>query len=484
MELSAYLRILRRNWIMVVAFTILGLAAATAYTLSIKPTYTAQTKLFVATQSSGTVGDLQQGNAFIQARVQSYVEAATTPAVLEPAAESLGKPVGELVGKVTASAGANTVIISIVATDTSAVQAASIAQAVGESLIEVIDELEKPTNGTGSSPVRLSVVTPAAPPAQPSAPNNRLNIALGGAIGLALGAGLALLRNVLDTKVRGEADLQRVTDAPILGGIAFDGDATKKPLLTQAPPQGTRAESFRQIRTNLQFAHVSHGSKAVLVTSSLPGEGKSTTAINLAIAVAQAGQSVALVDADLRRSRVGDYLGLDKNAGLTTALLGKADVSELLQHWGQDELYVLTAGQTPHNPSELLGTEAMKNLILHLEQDFDAVIIDAPPLLPVTDAAVLAQHVGGVVLMVGSSRVKLPDLEKSLNSLDMVEADVLGVVLNFLPVKGPDAYAYSYYSYEAEQPKTKRGNKKTSDRKKPRSSQIDSAQPPHDHAVR
>ncbi|MEA3550249.1 polysaccharide biosynthesis tyrosine autokinase [Pseudarthrobacter sp. C1] len=484
MELSTYLRILRRNWIMVVAFTVLGLVAATAYTLSIKPTYTAQTKLFLATQSSGSVGDLQQGNTFIQARVQSYVEAAMTPAVLEPAAESLGKPVGELVGKVTASAGPNTVIISIVATDSSAVQAAAIAQAVGESLIEVIDELEKPTNGTGSSPVRLSVVTPASPPAEPSAPNNRLNIALGGAIGLALGTGLALLRNVLDTKVRGETDLQRVTDAPVLGGIAFDADATKKPLLTQAPSQGTRAESFRQIRTNLQFAHVSHGSKAVLVTSSLPGEGKSTTAINLAIAVAQGGQSVALVDADLRRSRVGEYLGLEKNAGLTTALLGKADLSELLQHWGQDELYVLTAGQTPHNPSELLGTEAMKNLILRLEQDFDAVIIDAPPLLPVTDAAVLAQHVGGVVLMVGSSRVKLPDLEKSLNALDMVDADVLGVVLNFLPVKGPDAYAYSYYSYETDQPKAKKGKKKPADRRKPRPSAFDSVEPPHDHAAR
>ncbi|WP_171027103.1 polysaccharide biosynthesis tyrosine autokinase [Pseudarthrobacter sp. NamB4] len=485
MELSTYLRILRRNWIMVVAFTVLGLIGATVFTLSIKPTYTAQTKLFLATQSSGTVGDLQQGNAFIQARVQSYVEAAMTPAVLEPAAESLGQPVGELVGKVTASAGPNTVIISIVATDSSAVQAAAIAQAVGESLIEVIDELEKPTNGTGSSPVRLSVVTPASPPDAPSAPNNRLNIALGGAIGLVLGVGLALLRHRLDTKVRGEGDLQRITDAPILGGIAFDGDAAKKPLLTQAPPQGTRAESFRQLRTNLQFAHVSHGSKAVLVTSSLPGEGKSTTATNLAIALAQAGQSVVLVDADLRRSRVGDYLGLEKNAGLTTALLGEADLNDLLQHWGQDELYVLTAGPTPHNPSELLGTEAMKQLILRLEQDFDAVIINAPPLLPVTDAAVLAQHVGGVVLMVGSSRVKLPDVEKSLNSLDMVNADVLGVVLNFLPVKGPDAYAYSYYSYEATPPpRSKRGNKNASAGKKQQAPVPDPVQPAHHHAAK
>lgn len=460
MELRDYLRILRRNWMPVVACTLLGLIVAAATTFSQKPTYTAETKLFVATQSSGTVGDLQQGNTFIQARVQSYVETALTPAVLEPAAERLGLGARNLDGKVEASAGPSTVIISIAASDHSPVQAAAIAKAVGDSLIKVIDELEKPTDGRGSSPVRLSVVTPATAPAAPSAPNNRLNLALGGALGWALGVGLALLRTVLDTKVRGEGDLHRVTDAPILGGIAFDGDATKKPLLTQAPPQGPRAESFRQLRTNLQFAHVSHGSKAVLVTSSLPGEGKSTTAINLAIAVAQSGQSVVLVDADLRRSRVADYLGLEKNAGLTTALMGKIGVSELLQHWGEDQLYVLTAGQTPPNPSELLGTEAMKNLILQLEQDFGAVIIDAPPLLPVTDAAVLAQQVGGVILMVGSSRVKLPDLEKSLNSLEMVKADVLGVVMNFLPVKGPDAYAYSYYNYEPTSAKPRKASRK------------------------
>lgn len=206
------------------------------------------------------------------------------------------------------------------------------------------------------------------------------------------------------------------------------------------------------------------------MTSSLPGEGKSTTAINLAIAVAQSGQSVVLVDADLRRSRVADYLGLEKTAGLTTALVGNVEVNELLQHWGEDQLYVLTAGQTPPNPSELLGTEAMKKLILQLEEDFDAVIIDAPPLLPVTDAAVLAQQVGGVVLMVGSSRVKLPDVEKSLSSLEMVKADVLGVVMNFLPVKGPDAYAYSYYSYEPISAKPRKASTKPRRGKKARPS--------------
>lgn len=433
---------------MVTASALLGLLVAGTMALVLKPTFTAQTQLFVAIQSSGSVSELQQGNTFSQARVQSYVQTATTPAVLQPAIDSLGLNTSaiELKRVIKASADLNTVIISISAVDGSPVRAAAIAQAVGDSLVEVIEALESPTNSE-PSPVKLSVITPASAPTAPSSPNLQLNMVAGVLFGLIFGVSFAILRTTLDTRIRGEADLRRVTEVPLLGGISFDGDATKKPLLTQAPAQSPRAESFRQIRTNLQFAHVGHASKAILVTSSLPGEGKTTTATNLAISMAEAGQSVVLVDADLRRPRVNHYLGLERNAGLTTALIGMTDVDDVLQPWGAGRLYVLTSGQIPPNPSELLGSAAMRALITHLEQTFDAVIIDAPPLLPVTDAAVLAQQVGGVVLVVGSSKVHSPDLKKSIAALEMVEADVLGVVLNLLPAKGPDAYAYSYHSY-------------------------------------
>jgi capsular exopolysaccharide synthesis family protein len=450
LELSDYLRILRRNWVLIAVCAVVGLLVGAVASFAVQPTYTAQTKLFVATQSSGSVQELQQGNTFTQARVQSYVETVAEPLVLQPVVESLGLEVtaAQLAEQVSATADLNTVIITISVEDTSPVQAAAIAQATADSLVQSVDGLESPSEG-GNSPVNLTVIKPANAPSEPSAPNTRLNLALGLLVGLALGVGAAVLRTTLDTRVRGESDIRRISDAPLLGGISFDADAQKKPLLTQAPAQSPRAESFRQIRTNLQFAHVSHRSKAVLVTSSLPGEGKSTTATNLAIAIAQSGQSVVLVDADLRRPRVDEYLGLERNAGLTTALIGRADVEDLLQPWGTDELYILTAGQIPPNPSELLGSDAMKKLILRLEEKFDAVIIDAPPLLPVTDAAVLAQQVGGVVLVIGSSKVKLPDLQKSLGNLEMVNADLLGVVINLLPTRGPDAYSYSYYSYDS-----------------------------------
>lgn len=446
MDLRDYLRFLRRHWILIFTATLLGLLCGGGATMLVKPTYTANTQLFVSIQNSGTVQELQQGNTFSQARVQSYVKTVTTPVVLQPAIDALGLSMspGELSKQVKASTDLNTVLINISVENSSAVQAAATAQAVADSLIRAVDTLEKPKTG-GTSPVGLSIITPAIAPTAPSAPNTRLNLAAGLIAGLAVGLAASILRATLDNRIRGESDLRQVTDAPLLGGIAFDQDAMRKPLLTQTRPQSPRAESFRQLRTNLQFTNLSGNAKTVLVTSSLPGEGKSTTATNLAIALAQAGQSVCLVDADLRRPMVSEYLGLERDAGLTTALVGAADIDDLLQPWGADNLYVLASGLIPPNPSELLGSEEMRQLILRLETTFDTIIVDAPPLLPVTDAAVLSQHVGGVLVVVGAQKLKNQDLEKSLNALSMVDAKLLGVVLNRLPVKGPDAYAYSYY---------------------------------------
>lgn len=450
LDIHDYLRILRRSWILVVASTLVGLSIGAGLSVLTKPTYSSDTQLFVALQNSGSVQDLQQGNTFSQARVQSYVKTVTTPMVLQPAIDSLGLDISanELAESVKASTDLNTVLINISVTNESPVQAAAVAQAVANSLIKAVDTLEKPKSNS-PSPINLSIITPAAAPTQASAPNTRLNLLLGLLIGLAFGVGAAVLRSVLDNRIRTEADLRHATDAPVLGGIALDADVSKKPLLTQIDQQSARAEAFRQLRTNLQFANVAEKAKSVVVTSSIPSEGKTTTATNLAIALAQAGQTVCLVDADLRRPMVGEYLGLERGAGLTTALVGKADVNDLLQPWGKDQLYVLTSGQIPPNPSELLGSSEMKDLIIRLESAFDIVIIDAPPVIPVTDAAVLSQHVGGVLVIVNTQLIKQQVLLKSLSSLELVEAKVLGVVLNRLPSKGADAYSYSYQGYAA-----------------------------------
>ncbi|WP_144601392.1 polysaccharide biosynthesis tyrosine autokinase [Arthrobacter sp. AG367] len=461
MDIRDTLRAIQRNWLVVVVASLVGVICGAGASMLVAPTYTADTELFVAIQGSGSITELQQGNVFSQARVQSYVETVTTPVVLKPAIDSLGLTSSptQLASKIKVSTNPNTVLVKISVSDTSPVQSAAIAQAVADSLVKVVDELEKPRTG-GTSPVKLSIVRPAEAPSAPSAPNTKVNIIAGLAIGLLVGAGLAVLRQSLDSRLRSENDLKLVTDSPVLGGITFDQGAVKQPLLTEVQSQSPRSEAFRQIRTNLHFATASVTSKSVLVTSSVPGEGKTTTATNLALTLASTGQSVCLIDADLRRPMVGDYLGLDRHAGLTTAILGRSELDDLLQPWGQDSLYVLTSGQIPPNPSELLGSDTMHQILLQLENDFDVVVIDAPPMLPVTDAAVLSQYVGGVLLVVGTHVIRKQQLIKTLASLNMVSAKVLGVVLNQLPHKGPDAYASGYYSYAApDRTRAKQGRK-------------------------
>lgn len=176
------------------------------------------------------------------------------------------------------------------------------------------------------------------------------------------------------------------------------------------------------------------------MTSSVPGEGKSTVAANLALTLAEAGSRVALVDADLRRPSVADYLGLEGAAGLTTVLIGQATLDDVVQPWGA--LAVLTSGQIPPNPSEMVGSRAMTWVLDELAERYDVVVIDTPPLLPVTDAAILARLTDGALVVAGANGLHRHQLTEALGSLERVGARVLGLVVNRVPDMLPEAYSY------------------------------------------
>ena len=282
-------------------------------------------------------------------------------------------------------------------------------------------------------------------PTVPTSPNPKRNLALGVLLGLIVGFGVAVLREVLDTKVRSEADVQKVTDASVIARIGHDEDAPQHPLIVQSSPHSHRSEAFRRLRTNLQFLDLDDRPKTIVVTSSLSGESKTTTAINLAITMADAGSRVALVDADLRRPSIAEYMGLEGEVGLTTVLIGQADLQDAIQPWGNGSLHVLPSGQVPPNPSELLGSRSMANLLEQLTSAYDIVLIDTPPLLPVTDAAILAKITGGALVVAAADNLHRQQLADGLGALDDVGARVLGVVLNRLAHKQTDAY--SYYDY-------------------------------------
>ncbi len=449
MELRDYLRILRKSWILIVVLALAGVAGAATFSILQTPRYSAESRVFVSTESGGTTSELVQGSTFTQARVKTYSSLVETPIVLLPVLSSLDLELtaDELAESIEASAPLDTTLIVITVTDPDPVLAADIANATSQSLTAVVEEIET-TPGSSESPVRLTRVQDATVPTAPVSPNIPLNIALGLLVGLAIGVGVAVLREVLDNRIRNERDVELITDVPILGGIGFDPNAAARPLIVQVDPLSPRAESFRTLRTNLQFVDIERASRAFVVTSALESEGKSTTAANLAIAMADAGFRVLIVDADLRRPKLANYMDLEGAVGLTDVLIGRAKLADVVQAWGRSGfLWVLPAGMVPPNPSELLGSQAMQRLIEVFAEQFDVVLFDSPPLLPVTDAAVLAKKVGGTILVVAAGRTQRNQLRGALMTLDNVGSTVSGIVLTMLPTKGPDAYGYARYGY-------------------------------------
>lgn len=448
MELRDYVLILRKRWALIVLCALAGVAAATTYSLLQTPVYNSLTKVFVSTQSGETTQELVQGSNFTQARLKTYADLVSTPIVLLPviATLDLDMSADDLAERITASAPLDTTLIEITVADVDPVAAANIANAVSQSLAAVVEEIE--TTGTnGASPVELTRVQNANISASPASPNLPLNVILGLLVGLAVGFGAAVLREVLDTRIRNERDIELITSAPIMGGIGFDPKAAERPLIVQDDPLSPRAESFRSLRTNLQFLGIESEARSLLITSSVEREGKSTTSANLAIAMADAGSRVLLVDADLRRPKTAEYMGLEGAVGLSDVLIRTAKLEDVIQPWGKGDLFVLPAGKVPPNPSELLGSESMQKLIGFFEQEFDAVIFDAPPLLPVTDSAILARRVRNVVVVVAAGSTHKNQLRGALNSLQNVDVEASGIVLTMLPEKGPDAYGYARYGY-------------------------------------
>ncbi|MDU0344751.1 polysaccharide biosynthesis tyrosine autokinase [Microbacterium sp. KSW2-29] len=454
MELRDYLRILHRNWILILALTVLGGAGAYGYSLLQTPTYEASTQLYVSVRSeSSGVSELAQGTNFARQAVVSFVDVVDSALVLDRVIDdlNLNESAQQLAKTIDASSPTNSVIISIKASNPNAEMAASIANSVGTNFANVVvNQLEKP-DGNAASLVKVETIEPALVPTSPAAPHTAVNIVLGIILGLGLGLGFAVLRSILDTRIHSLHDIEAATDSPVLGGIALDPDAKKRPLIVHADPRNPRAESFRSLRTNLQFIDVDGASRSFVVSSAGPGEGKSTTTANLAIALAETGARVALVDGDLRLPRVADYMGIEGGVGLTDVLIGRAELVDVLQPWGTGRLFVLPSGRTPPNPSELLGSQAMQRTLEALAEAFDYVLVDAPPLLLVTDAAVVSRFTSGVLMVAASGTTKKPQLTAAVEKLNAIGSRLFGVIVTMLPAKGPDSYGYGAYSYSVQE---------------------------------
>lgn len=447
MELREYISILRKYWSLVVVTTLLGLAVGFGYSMLATPEYQSRTQLYVSVRSdSGGTVDLVQGANYSRQIVNSYVTVVNTSVVLDPVVDKLGLDMtgAELSSNISANTPTDSALIDITATRSSPEQAALIANEVGESFKRVVQTQLEPES-QGASPVNLTTTQSALVPQSPVSPKILINLVLGVIVGLAAGIGIAILRTVLDRRIHTVEEIVKITEKPLLGEIIDDPEVEKNRLIVSSQPHSPRAESFRALRTNLQFLDVGEQKRVFVVSSSKPSEGKSTTSLNLSATLSQTGSSVVIVEGDLRLPTFSKYLGIEGGAGLTDVLIGRAELIDVLQRWGRDPLYVLPAGRIPPNPSELLGSTEMNETIKTLQEQFDYVIIDAPPVLAVTDAVLLEKLATGLLMVVATGSTTKLELENSLQVLDVAGSNVLGVVATMIPAKKQGRYSYGQY---------------------------------------
>ncbi|EWT02785.1 capsular biosynthesis protein [Intrasporangium oryzae NRRL B-24470] len=467
MTFREFLSVLRARWRLVAASLLVVLAGTALSTMATTPVYEAVAKVYLSTQKPATAKGDQSDYAVSITRqdLNTFVEVLTSETVLVPLRQRLGLPPGAGVD-VSATISELTNVLEIRATSSNPEQAALIANTAGPVLAEAAQQFSPLLANSGQA-VESKAISAAVVPGSPKSPNAKRNLALGLLAGLAAGIGLALLRHVSDTKIRGEDDVKKLSDRPILGTLPLVRNTPGSVLSLETAPHSHHAEAIRRLRTNLLFVDVTTQGHSFVVTSSNPGEGKTTTTVNLALAMADAGSRVLLLDGDLRNPSVAKSMGLEGSVGLTTILLGRAEPGDVIQQWRDTSLYVLAAGQIPPNPSELLGSEAMSQLFQKLSQDFDFILVDSPPINPVIDAVLLNRLTRGLVMVVAADRTRRKDLENALHALDTVDVAVSGFALNLATGGADSSYKYGTYGYGQTaalhtQPVSRRGTRKSS----------------------
>lgn len=301
-----------------------------------------------------------------------------------------------------------------------------------------------------------AVLDDAIVPAVPFSPNRRLNIAGAAALGLLLGVGLALLLELLDNSIRSKAAVEAITKVPNLAIVPSVDEwrrSEEARLESLTDPKSNSSEAYRALRAAVDFAAVDREVQIIQVTSAMPSEGKSTTAANLAVAMARSGRTVLLIDADLRKPRTHQFFRVDQAPGFTSVIARTAKLSEALVDVIDEAgaLQVLTAGEIPPGPSELLGSQRAGEVLHALKRRFDIVVLDSAPVLPVSDSLVLSRNVDATILVVNGASSKTPELRAAVDLLNGVDAPLVGTVLNQVQ-RGQGGYGYGYgYGYGADE---------------------------------
>ncbi len=447
-----YWRMILQNKLIIASMLLTGVIGSYGLYGLEEAMYRAESQVFVSTPANSLdITSLATGSSFSQQRVKSYAQIINSPLTLSKVISNLSLDMTpeQLSSEISATAPLDTVLISISATNRDPTLAAAIANATADQFGEVVRELEMRSIDL-ETPIKVSTVRRAIAPTDPFSPKKSIYLLLGLLFGFASGIAVASIRRMLDNTIKDEDDLLGL---PLLGAIGFDATAEEKPLISKLSRYAIRTESFRTLRTNIKYVIPSIPAKVIAVTSALPNEGKSTTALNLSISIAQGGNRVIIVESDMRRPTISTYLdlnssklGLSHILGLDKKLTFNA-IHTQIEKSSVSGLDVLCAGRIPSNPSELLGSSNFVSVIELLRSKYEYVIVDCPPLLPVTDAAVVSTVSDGVLLIIHAGKTRKPEFLGSRAAIESIGSRILGVVLNKIP-EDRKSYNYGYrYGY-------------------------------------
>ncbi|MGK2310405.1 polysaccharide biosynthesis tyrosine autokinase [Cutibacterium sp. V970] len=459
-------RILRRNLVLLIVCSLAGGLIGAAYQLTRPEVFTAKATGIVVAGDSASVGGAMSGNTIAQQRALTYIKLVDTRTMAQKTAGILkkqGKPEAAK-GQLRASVPSGTAFIDLQATGDTAENAQAHANAGLVALISEALRMETygQTGGANKNDVELAKMTSvhvlgyesAGLPSGDRGKSLALYLMGGLVVGFLVGAIIAVVRKQFDVKVRDQATVEELTGSGILTVIPDDKRLSEQREKSIVRLSGVTGEAFRQLRTNLRFANVDNPPRSVVITSAYPGEGKSTVSTHLAVAVAQAGEKVVLVDADMRRPVQHKVFGAEVGVGLSQVLAGDVGLDDALMQTETKRLQVLSAGRIPPNPSELLGSQRMKDLLTELRSRGYFVVIDAPPLLAVTDAGLLGTVVDGTIYVAVVGKTHRDQVSLVAKRLEQVGAQLLGSVLTRVPPKkmgdvlyGYGAATYGYGSY-------------------------------------
>lgn len=446
MELRDYLRILwGRRWLIVLCMAVAA-GSALGFSSRMIPEYTATAKVFVgprAVERDDAASIIQELTAS-QQYVTSYSEMLRSRPLAEIVVETTDAPITatELVERVDTRILPDTRLIEVRVTDPSPGRA----QQYANELVTSFVNDERNIFGGGSA-ISASVFEQAIRPEIPVKPKPLRNGIIGGLLGVMLGVGLAFVLEQLDTTIRNKEDVEKLlAPIPVIATIPLSPLSRERSIFIETDSNSPQAEAIRILRTNIQFFSAERPVSRVLVTSAFAGDGKTTVATNLAAGMAAVGASVVLIETDLRKPVLTKYFEGPESPGLSDVLAGQASLSQAIRRTRIPNLSIIVAGPTPPNPSELLGSERMAELVNRVSDNVDIVILDTPPALPVTDAAVLGPLTDGVILVVRSGQTNANKALDVTKNFERHDVRVLGVAINGIErdVDGGYYYRYSY----------------------------------------